>query len=133
MHLCQPGAYGRRAGGRRDRQSNTARSPYRTSVGYGAIEKLSDEEIFAGRAQAESAAKRCDWVDQTIDPLRKQTNSKLADTLRGKGLAEAWKQMDDANLKDRAKADIMVRWQVEGWWDSPPGKFGLSVKAVHSK
>ena len=105
----------------------------KTSVGYGAIEKLSEEEISAARAQAESAEKRCDWVDQTIDSLRKQTNAKLDDTLRGKGLAEAWKQIPDAALKARAKADIKARWHAEDWWDNPPGKASRQAKAIYTE
>lgn len=105
----------------------------KTAVGYGAIEGLSHAEISAAKAQAESASKRCDWVDQAIDSLRKQTNANAGDTLRGKGLAEAWKQIPDTALKARAKADIMARWQAEGWWNHPPGKASRQAKAIYEE
>lgn len=105
----------------------------KTSVGYGAVEKLSDAEISAAKAQSAAAANRCDWVDQTIENLSKKNNAKPDDTLRSKGLAEAWKQIPDATLKARAKADITARWQAKKWWDRPLGKASVQAKAIYTE
>ena len=105
----------------------------KTAVGYGAIEKLSDSEISDAKTQSEAAAKRCDWVDQTIEHLSKKNNAKPDDTLRGKGLAEAWKQISDTALKARAQADIKARWQAKDWWDRPPGKASVQAKAIYTE
>ncbi len=103
----------------------------KTAVGYGAIAKLSDVEVSAARAHAAAKSKRCEWVDRTLDALCKQTNAKPEDALRSKGLAEAWKSIEDPVMKSRAKADIVARRQAHGWWDSPPGKASRQAKAIY--
>ena len=105
----------------------------KTAVGYGAIEKLSDAEISVAKTQSEAAATRCDWVDQTIENLSKKNNAQPDETLRGKGLAEAWKQIADTTLKARAIADIKTRWQAEKWWDNPPSKGSRQAKAIYTE
>jgi CRISPR-associated protein Cmr6 len=105
----------------------------KTAVGYGAVERLSDVEISVAKTEAEAAAKRCDWVDQTIENLSKKNNAKPDDTLRGKGLAEAWKQIADTTLQARAKADIKSRWQAKDWWDKPPTKNSVQAKALYTE
>lgn len=103
----------------------------KTAVGYGAMERLSEEEIAGARREAEAASLKCDWVDKTIDELVKKNNAKPGDTLRGKPLAEAWAALTDVDVKKRALGDIRSRWQKEGWWDTPPSGTAKKVKGIY--
>jgi CRISPR-associated protein Cmr6 len=103
----------------------------KTAVGYGAMEKLRDEEIAAAKAAARQAALRCDWVDTTLRELAAKNRASESDTLRGRALAEAWSALPDPGLKARALADIRARWQREGWWDSPPGGAAKKARTIY--
>ncbi|MGC1955755.1 MAG: type III-B CRISPR module RAMP protein Cmr6 [Gammaproteobacteria bacterium] len=106
----------------------------KTAVGYGAMERLSDEEIEKARHESAAAQLKCDWVDATIQLLAKKNSipeSGLGQVLRGRALAEAWAALDEPMLKDRALVDIRVRWEKEGWWDTPPGKASKNAKAIY--
>jgi CRISPR-associated protein Cmr6 len=87
----------------------------KTAVGYGAMRRLSAEEIATARAESVQAALRCEWVDQKIRELAEKNRAIESDTLRGKGLAEAWAALTDESLKARALADIRARWELQGW------------------
>lgn len=106
----------------------------KTAVGYGAMTRLSDEDIAAARSAAEQEELKCAWVDETITRFinempKKANNEKEA--LRGKALAEAWVSLTDADLKQRALNDIRSRWHREGWWDTPPKGAAMKAKVVY--
>jgi len=103
----------------------------KTAVGYGAMERLSEAAVAAAREQAEAAQLRCDWVDEKVRELASKNRASESDTLRSKGLAEAWAAISDADLKARALADIRARWTQEGWWDAPPGGSAKKAKVLY--
>lgn len=103
----------------------------KTAVGYGAMERLSDEEITKALRESEAVSLKCEWVDNTISELAEKNRAGKDETLRGKGLAVAWTALDDPTLKDRALADIRARWEIAGWWESPPGKASRNAKAIY--
>lgn len=103
----------------------------KTAVGYGAMARLNEEQVTAAREQAEALQLRCDWVDQTVRELASKNRASESDTLRSKGLAEAWAAISDADLKARALADIRARWSQAGWWDAPPGGSAKKAKAIY--
>lgn len=74
---------------------------------------------------------RCSWVDDTIASIAKKNNvPKLDEVLRGRQLAEAWRDIEDVDLKARALADIRARWQEKKWWDAPPSGVATKSKAI---
>lgn len=103
----------------------------KTAVGYGAMARLNEEQVTAAREQVEALQLRCDWVDQTVRELASKNRASESDTLRSKGLAEAWAAISDADLKARALADIRARWSQAGWWDAPPGGSAKKAKAIY--
>ncbi len=108
----------------------------KTAVGYGAMRRMSADEQKEARAHAEAVDLRCPWVDSMIDEIAKKDNVpeyKRGDILRGKRLAEAWKKLDDKELKKRALADIRGRWQQAGWWDEPSGKKAKQARAIYDE
>lgn len=103
----------------------------KTSVGYGAMDRLSAEEIATARAASEQAALRCEWVDQKIRELAEKNHAPASETLHGKGLAEAWAALIDADLKARALADIRARWEAQCWWFAPSKGAAKKAKAIY--
>lgn len=103
----------------------------KTAVGYGAMQRLSAEQVVAARQQADSERLRCDWVDAAINELAAKNRAPEDETLRSKGLAEMWSALTDADLKTRALADIRARWISKGWWDSPQGGSAKKAKAIY--
>ena len=94
----------------------------KTRTGYG----LFDPE------PRRSAGPACPWVDETIAQLAKQNNAAEDDTLRSKGLAEAWQALDDRDLKAAALADIRSRLDAKGWWEVPQGKSAKAAKRIYT-
>lgn len=76
----------------------------------------------------------CPWVDETIASLMQKNRASELDTLRGKGLAEAWSALTDPTLKAEALADIQARWESQptNWWDDPPSKSAAKVKTIYA-
>jgi len=103
----------------------------KTAVGYGALRRLSTDEVEKERAKFEASALRCEWVDATIRELAAKNRAPEDETLRGKALAEAWAALTDQPLRNRALADIRARWQAMGWWDSPPGGSSKKAKQIY--
>lgn len=103
----------------------------KTAVGYGAMARLSDEEVAQSERASQEAALRCTWVDDTIKELAARNRASESDTLRSRGLAEAWAVLTDADLKARALADIRARWESENWWIAPPGGAAKKAKAIY--
>jgi len=103
----------------------------KTAVGYGAMRALGAEEIERARAEAAAEASRCQWIDETIARIAENSHSNAEEALRGKALAQAWSQLDDPALKERALADIRSRWEARGWWEAPPGKAAKKARAVY--
>ncbi len=103
----------------------------KTAVGYGAMTRRSDEEIARSAREAQAAASKCDWVDEKIAELAKKNNANEDDTLRGRGLAEAWAAITDTELKARALSDIRTRWESKEWWAAPPGGAAKKAKAIY--
>ena len=94
----------------------------KTRTGYGLFD--SEPKVPAGPV--------CAWVDETIARLCQQNKASEDDTLRGKGLAEAWQQIDDAELKQAALADIRSRLEAKDWWDAPQGKSARNAKKIYT-
>lgn len=93
--------------------------------------RLSEQKVAAARQESEAASLHCDWVDQTVSDLARKHNAKESDTLRSKGLAEAWVALSDPDLKARALADIRARWSKHGWWNAPQGGSAKKAKAIY--
>jgi CRISPR-associated protein Cmr6 len=94
----------------------------KTRTGYGLFE--STPKAPAGPV--------CAWVDETIARLSQQNKASADDTLRGKGLAEAWQQLEDAERKQAALDDIRSRLQAKDWWDAPQGKSAKQAKKIYT-
>jgi CRISPR-associated protein Csm5 len=75
--------------------------------------------------------KRCTWVDETLAKIVAETHSKPDDALRGKRLAEAWREIQDASLKREAWEDIRARWEEKGWWHDPRGGAAKLARAIY--
>ncbi len=95
----------------------------KTRTGYG----LFDDTVVRPKAPADD----CPWVDETIKSLAAKNRCDEKVVLRGKGLAEAWRDLSDEDLKEKALQDIKHRWQEEDWWDEPPGKASRQAKAIY--
>ena len=96
----------------------------KTRAGYG---------LFGAKA-AIDAEPRCEWVDATIAELAAGHNATEEATLRTRGLAQAWEEIENPALKSEAFVDIRRRWQEKGWWDNPPkGKSVQEAKAIYDR
>ena len=94
----------------------------KTRAGYG----LFDSQPIVDEAS------RCTWVDNKIEALMQEHRSQRDNILRGRPLAQAWSEIEDANLKQQAFDDIRARWQEKGWWeDPPPGRSVRQAKAIY--
>ena len=103
----------------------------KTRTGYGLFDP--ERKVPAGPV--------CAWVEETIARLLPRDAAadnevlrriKIGEVLRGKGLAEAWQAIENAQLKAEALADIRSRWEAEGWWESPPGRGAKNVKKIYA-
>lgn len=106
----------------------------KTAVGYGAMKRLSDEEIRKVQQEMAAASLKCAWVDDTIRALASKNNipeNKFDEVLRGRALAKAWAELTDSDLRKRALEDIRFRWQERGWWESPPGGAARQAKEIY--
>lgn len=103
---------------------------------------LADYAVSAGclevsalpKAQGSDPSKGGDlhpWVTKTVDALMKKNNAKEEDTLRGKGLAQAWAAIDDPTLKAKTLASIKAAWEARGWWDTPQGGAAKKARAIY--
>ncbi len=73
----------------------------------------------------------CAWVDETIARLAEKIHTKPEEVVRGRPLATAWAELEDASLKAEALADIRSRWEKEGWWDDPRGKAAKKARQLY--
>ncbi len=103
----------------------------KTAVGYGAMHMLSPEEIEAGERAERARSLRCEWVDGTLQRLARENHTGEEQILRGKQLAECWRALDDASLKENALCDIRTRWEEKGWWRHPPGKAARKAREIY--
>ena len=96
----------------------------KTRTGYG---RFAPEAVIP-------AQPRCKWVDEKITDLSKRNNATEEVTLRSRGLAQAWHDISDPDLKGEAFADIRARWQEKGWWDDTPhGKSARDAKSIYER
>jgi CRISPR-associated protein Cmr6 len=102
-----------------------------SNVGVGAKTR-SGYGFFESSVSASNPQYRCAWVDDTIAILMKKNNAKEDDTLRGKGLANEWKALADAELKAQALAYIQARLEAKGWWEKPQGGSAKEAKAIYT-
>lgn len=102
-----------------------------SNVGVGAKTR-SGYGFFESSVSASNPQNRCAWVDDTIALLMKKNNAKEDDTLRGKGLANEWKALADADLKAQALAYIQARLEAKGWWEKPQGGSAKEAKAIYT-
>jgi len=103
----------------------------KTAVGYGAMRRLDDQQVAKQRRHEHAAVLRCNWVDEMIGKMSEKNRSSADEALRGKALAEAWRDIEDEVLKQRALDDIQSRWEEQGWWDAPPSKSVRRVRAMY--
>lgn len=89
------------------------------------------EQLEQQRQQQQAQSERCAWVDQQIGRIVLENRCSEQEALRGKGLANAWQQLEDDDLKQAALADIKARWQAEGWWDEPNGKAAKQARKIY--
>ncbi|RME84817.1 MAG: type III-B CRISPR module RAMP protein Cmr6 [Zetaproteobacteria bacterium] len=109
----------------------------KTSVGYGALARAEGapeasraaEEAEPTGADADSEAER--WLSDKVNELAKAQHARPEDVWRAKSLAEAWRAIEDEDLKARVHQAIRRRWEEEGWWDAPPGKSAKQAKAIY--
>lgn len=94
----------------------------KTRTGYG---------LFDPEPQR-SAGPTCAWVDDAIARLAQKNKASEDDTLRGKGLAEEWQKIEDAEVKATALADIRSRLQTKDWWDDPQGRSARAAKRIYT-
>jgi CRISPR-associated protein Cmr6 len=94
----------------------------KTRTGYGLFDP--EPKVPAGPV--------CAWVDETIARLSQQNKASADDTLRGRGLAEAWQQLEDTELKQAALDDIRARLQAKDWWDAPQGRSAKQAKKIYT-
>lgn len=104
----------------------------KTAVGYGAIGALSEAEVQQAQSEAAAAGVRCAWVDETVARVAKENNASDQDSLRGQALAKAWQALEDESLKQAALKDIKARWDLQGWWERPPGGATKKAKKIYS-
>ena len=94
----------------------------RTRAGYG---RFSEQPM-------PTAERRCEWVDTTIAELMRKHRTREEETLRSKGLADAWVAIEDSAIKEAAFHDIRSRWQKNGWWEEVPrGRSARQAKAIY--
>ena len=103
----------------------------KTAVGYGAVRRMTKEEIQQQLDEENAAKLRCPWVDEVIARIVEKTNAKEDEVLRGKLLAQEWQELEDEAFKQQALKDIRARWEKNGWWDAPPGKAAKKAKKIY--
>ena len=94
----------------------------KTRTGYGLFDP--EPKVPAGPV--------CAWVDEALARLAQKNKASADETLRGKGLAEEWQMIEDAEVKAAALADIQSRLEAKGWWDEPPGKSAKAAKKIYT-
>lgn len=105
----------------------------KTAVGYGAMQMLSPEEIEAEERAESARSLRCKWVDDALQRLARENHTEEEQILRGKRLAECWRALEDAPLKEKALRDIRARWEEKGWWRHPPGKAARKARDIYEE
>jgi len=88
----------------------------KTAVGYGRFGEVK---------------KTCPWVDEKLKEIAKTNHCPPEEALRGRVLAKAWEELDDASLKAEALEDIRSRWQEKEWWETPQGKAMKQAKNIY--
>ena len=88
---------------------------------------------LAGASPGGSASgPTCPWVDETIASLMELHHVSCAsEILRGRPLAQAWQDIPDPALKQRALQDIVARWKANDLWDNPPPGVAQKVKRIY--
>lgn len=89
----------------------------KTAVGYGRF-----------RAPVSKGTK---WLDEIMEVLSvKHNEPNKLNILRGRALANQWREISDPDLKRAALDEIKRLWQEHGWWDSG-GKAANKVKQIY--
>jgi len=57
----------------------------------------------------------------------------LNELLLGRGLAQAWENLEDDGVKHAAFEEIQRRWQARGWWDEPQGKSRKDARTTYGR
>lgn len=102
-----------------------------TTAGVGAKTR-SGYGLFQPRDPAADLP-QSDWLDGKLQELmtKHHAHGKEDETLRGKPLANAWKDLPDGSEKDQALQAIKARWAANGWWDTPPGRASKQAKGIY--
>lgn len=80
-----------------------------------------------------AAQPRSSWVEQKLVELCSKPGIKEDDALRGKGLAESVRAIEDAALRAAAVQDVIRRWKDRKWWDAPSGKSAKEAKKIYEE
>ncbi len=92
---------------------------------------LVSSEHATRRPTLASSRPSCPWVDDKLAELCSKPGIKPDDALRGPGLAEAVRAIEDPTLRAQAVADIVARWKEKGWWDHATGGATKKAKAIY--
>ncbi len=106
----------------------------KTAVGYGAMERRSEAETGLQHGGQQSVVQtRSLWLDKKTEELSSKPGVKPDDVLRGKGLAEAVRAIEDPALKKEVLQDIQNRWKEKAWWNNPQGKSAKEAKKIYEE
>ncbi|MBF0110464.1 MAG: hypothetical protein HQL76_14950 [Magnetococcales bacterium] len=83
--------------------------------------------------QEHSSAPGPTWLAKMLTTIHAEHHSAKDEILRGKILAEKWKNLEDIPLKKEVFEAIRARWQEKGWWENPPGKAAKRAKAIYQE
>lgn len=99
----------------------------KTAVGYGVMQKPT------GKNDGQRESDMSSWLENTIQELMKQYHSNRIEILRGKKLAELWRNLPDGPEKEIAFEEIRRIWQEKGWWQNPRGKALKTAHAIYAE
>ena len=86
-------------------EKETVKNPYREST------------ISHSRASGDNFSEN---LSQVITDIKNEHNIKnTEDVLKGKVLAEYWKNLDSKEKKQKMLEEIKNYWKKQGWWDEP--------------
>jgi len=81
-------------------------------------------------AREESRKQYREWLDDKIKALASKQHAQPDDVLRGKALAEEWRELEEEK-KQGVLREIKAQWDVKGWWEKPPGKSSKQARKIY--
>lgn len=104
---------------------------YPGAAGGGGSNHVPSSPSPGAGARESGASKLHPWVRATVAELGQRLNAPEGDILRGRPLANAWSELDDADLKAAALSSIRAFWEANGWWQQPPGPAAKKAKTTY--